>query len=259
MRKLLAAAVVVGLFALVPTPALSITHGTPDTTNRYPSVGLLAFRNADGEYEHRCSGTLIAPTIVLTAAHCTIDMARVHAYFSYQVPDDFRENPSGVPGRPHTDPGYDPNTGTNDVGVVQLSSPVSLAEYPVLPHARFLTQLKRSHRIQDDTFVNVGYGVLDGWPPPNLVLNEDRWWSTSPYRGLTHDDLVLLMTNQATGQGGTCGGDSGGPHFWKRTLIIASVTSWGDANCVSLDMTQRVDKPSVLDWIADEFGVTPPA
>jgi hypothetical protein len=182
----------------------------------------------------------------------------VHAYFSYQVPDDFRENPSGIPGTPHTNPGYDPNTLRNDVAVVELSSPINLGTYPTLPTARFLSDLKRTHRIQDDIFVNVGYGVLDGWPPPDLVLNEDRWWSTSPYLGLTPDDLILLMTNQATGQGGTCGGDSGGPHFWKNTLVIASVTSWGDANCVSLDMTQRVDKPSILAWLADDFGVTPP-
>jgi hypothetical protein len=41
--------------------------------------------------------------------------------------------------------------------------------------------------------------------------------------------------------------------------VLVSVTSWGDAICRSLDMSQRTDLGSVLDWLEDEFGVTPPA
>jgi len=41
--------------------------------------------------------------------------------------------------------------------------------------------------------------------------------------------------------------------------VLVSVTSWGDINCVALDATQRVDLASVLDWLEDEFGLTPPA
>jgi hypothetical protein len=105
--------------------------------------------------------------------------------------------------------------------------------------------------------VNVGYGLREGSPPPNLQDNEDRWYSTSPYGGLTQNNLHLLQNEQATGEGGTCFGDSGGPHFWEDTLLLVSVTSWGDAICRSNDMTQRVDIASVLDWLAAEFGVTP--
>jgi Trypsin len=99
---------------------------------------------------------------------------------------------------------------------------------------------------------------LNGSPPPILVDNEDRWFSTSPYGGLTQNNLHLQGNHQATGLGGTCFGDSGGPHFWGDTLVLVSVTSWGDAICHTLDMTQRTDIPSVLDWLADEFGVVPP-
>jgi secreted trypsin-like serine protease len=252
-------AVLTGLLAMQAGPASAITYGTPDSGNRYPFVGLLAFRDAEGEYSHRCSGTLLSPTIVLTASHCTDGMAFAHAYFSFQVPDDFRTNPSGVPGTPHTNPLYNPNNLDNDISVVELSSPVTLSTYPVLPQARFLSQLKRSHQIQDDIFVNVGYGLLNGWPPPNLQNNEDRWFSRSPYSGLTQNNLRLQGQNRATQLGSTCFGDSGGPHFWKNTLVLVSVTSWGDAICNSLDMTQRADLPWNLEWLEDEFGVSPPA
>ena len=258
-RPLAALAAIIGLLVIVPSSAIAITDGTPDTSNRYPFVGLLAFRDADGEYMHRCSGTLLTPTVVLTASHCTDGTSVVHAYFSFQVPDDFRENPVGVLGTPHTNPLYNPKTLDNDASVVVLSTPVSLGTYPVLPHEGLLSELKAAHEIQDDVFANVGYGVLNGSPPPILLDNEDRWYSTSPYGGLTQNNLHLHGNHQATGQGGTCFGDSGGPHFWEDSLILVSVTSWGDAICHSLDMTQRTDIPSVLDWLHEEFGVVSPA
>jgi secreted trypsin-like serine protease len=260
MKKLLPAlAAIIGLLVILPSPAIAITDGTPDTGNRFPFVGLLAFRDADGEYMHRCSGTLLTPTIVLTASHCTDGTSVVHAYFSFQVPDDFRESPVGVVGTPHTNPLYNPNTLDNDASVVVLSTPVSLGTYPVLPHEGLLRELKAAHEIQDDVFVNVGYGVLNGSPPPTLVANEDRWYSTSPFGGLTQNNLHLQGNHRATDQGGTCFGDSGGPHFWEDSLVLVSVTSWGDAICHSLDMTQRTDIPSVLDWLREEFGVVPAA
>ena len=259
MRKVLIS-VAAALFVLIPATASAITDGTPDTNNRYPFVGLLAFRDADNTYMHRCSGTLLSPTIVLTASHCTDGTSRVHAYFSFQVPDDFRTNPTGAIGTPFTHPDFNPLTITNDVGVVRLAAPgIVLGTYPVLAEKGFLSVLKAEHEIQDDTFVNVGYGLLNGSPPPVLVDNEDRWFSTSPYGGLTRNNLRLPINHNATGQGGTCFGDSGGPHLWKDTLVLVSVTSWGDAICRSLDMTQRTDLASVLEWLDDEFGVTPPA
>jgi secreted trypsin-like serine protease len=256
MRRLVVLVAALLLSGLVSGSAGAITGGQKDTQNLYPFVGLLAFYDDEGEYSHRCSGTLISPTVVLTAAHCTEGTATAYAYFQVEVPDDFRENPTGLLGTTHTSPHYNPNTLNNDVGVVVLEEGVNLSEYPTLAPEGFLSELKATREIHDDTFVNVGYGLLDGWPPPNLQANEDRWFSTSPYGGLTQGNLHLLQNPVPTGQGGTCFGDSGGPHFWEDTLIIVSVTSWGDAVCRSNDMTQRTDIASVLDWLAT-FGVTP--
>lgn len=257
MRRLLALLAASLLLTLVPGSAGAITDGQKDVNDDYPSVGLLAFYDSDGAYIHRCTGTLISPTVVLTAAHCTDGTGTAYAYFSVDVPDDFRENPTGILGTTYTHPDYDPNTLKNDVGVVVLEEPVTLSEYPVLASEGFLSDLKATREILDDTFVNVGYGLLEGSPPPELRDNESRYFSTSPYRGLTQNNLHLLQNSAATGEGGTCFGDSGGPHFWEDTLIIVSVTSWGDAICRAHDMTQRVDIASVLDWLEEEFGVTP--
>ena len=48
-------------------PASAITGGTRDEV--HTNVGLVRFTTADGRF--RCSGTLISPTVVLTAGHCT--------------------------------------------------------------------------------------------------------------------------------------------------------------------------------------------
>ncbi len=59
--------------------------------------------------------------------------------------------------------------------------------------------------------------------------------------------------NPSTGNGGTCSGDSGGPHFLGagagETDIIVSVTSWGDTYCRSTDWTARVDTQAALNFI----------
>src|SRR5215208_6286608 len=127
MRRLLLA-LVAALVAMVmvASPAGASTGGQKDAQNLYPFVGLLAFYDAEGQYLHRCSGTLISSTVVLTAAHCTDGTATAYAYFQVEVPDDFRENPTGVLGTTYTHPDYNPNTLDNDVGVVVLEQAVNL-------------------------------------------------------------------------------------------------------------------------------------
>lgn len=256
MKRLLVILTSSVFFLLSPTYASAITGGEVDTGDEYPFVGLLAFYDEQGDYLHRCTGTLLSPTVVLTASHCTAGTTLVYAYFQVTVPDDFRENPTGISGTPYTHPDFDPNTLENDVGIVVLDRRVNLREYPTIADEGFLTDLKASHEIQDDTFVAVGYGVQTGFPPPTQIVDLQRRVSESPYGGLTQNNLHLQQNPNATEGGGTCFGDSGGPHFWEDTLIIVAVTSWGDALCRSNDMTQRIDIPSVLDFLAG-FGISP--
>jgi len=55
-----------------------IFHGTP--TSEFPEVGGVAIRLRDLSLA-ACTGTLVAPTVVLTAAHCVVDAVQVGAVF----------------------------------------------------------------------------------------------------------------------------------------------------------------------------------
>src|SRR5215212_5283999 len=70
MRRRLFVVLAVLLIALVfAAPARAIT-GTFVEDNEHPFVGLVVFYDANGEFLWRCSGSLLTPTVFLTAGHC---------------------------------------------------------------------------------------------------------------------------------------------------------------------------------------------
>src|SRR5688500_7629292 len=69
MKRLLASLAITLAFLLGTSgTALAVTNGIPDGGG-HPYVGLLIF--TDGEGYWRCTGSLLSPTVVLTAGHCT--------------------------------------------------------------------------------------------------------------------------------------------------------------------------------------------
>jgi len=77
------------LAVLAPAlPASAITYGVADS-NDHPNVGGLVSptQYSDGTWIY-CSGTLISPTIFLTAAHCADDGERVAVTFDTEAGDE---------------------------------------------------------------------------------------------------------------------------------------------------------------------------
>jgi hypothetical protein len=56
--------------------------------------------------------------------------------------------------------------------------------------------------------------------------------------------------NPSTGDGGTCYGDAGGPHFLGDSDMIVSITATGDAPCRAMDITYRLDSESARDYLS---------
>jgi len=85
-----------------------------------------------------------------------------------------------------------------------------------------------------------------GWnqnPPPKITYKDYRQFAESEFQALLKAWLRMSQ-NRATGDGGTCYGDSGGPAFWTEpdeSEILVGITSWGDVPCVPSAFNYRVD------------------
>ena len=258
MRQTLAALAALVAVAVFATTAGAVTDGELDGEG-HPYVGLMVAQTADGTPLWRCSGTLISPTVFLTAGHCTEAPAtHVEIWFDADVqsgiPANGYPNEGDVGGTPYTHPQYDPNAFfLFDLGVVVLDEPVTMAEYGELPE---LDQLDALQPRRSTTFTSVGYGLQKSFPDAaswKTVAQRVRMVAYPHLlqinRGLVGDFSLLLSNNANTG--GTCFGDSGGPNFIGDTNVIAGVTSFGlNGTCGGTGGVYRVDRADDLTWLA---------
>lgn len=265
MKRLLLVLGVLVLAVVTPGSANAITDGELDG-DAHPYVGLMVADDADGNPLWRCSGTLLSPTLFLTAGHCTEAPAtRATVWFESDVQAGIPDNgypsggPTSVDGTVFTHPSYDPNAFyLFDLGVVILDEPVEMAEYGALPELGTLDSLKNKKGQQDRTVVAVGYG-LQKINPVFVEENRVRMQATlnivdlTGTAGIPAGTSVMLSGNAHTG--GTCFGDSGGPQFLNDTRIVVAVTSFGlNGNCAGVGGGYRVDAADDLDWILGTFG-----
>ena len=75
-----------------------------------------------------------------------------------------------------------------------------------------------------------------------------RYVATGSVNALTPTWIRASM-NPATGNGGTCYGDSGGPNFLGDTNIIAGTTITGDFVCRATNVDYRLDTPSARTFL----------
>jgi hypothetical protein len=268
MKKLVVVTLVLMALLLVSVgTVLAITDGELDGEN-HPNVGLMVAQAADGSPLWRCSGTMLSPTVFLTAGHCVEDPAALATvWFDADVQAGIPDN--GYPfgcgddtvcftGTAHQYPEYDPATWwMDDVGVVVLDEPYVLDEYGALPVQDQLDVLKTKRGKQDTTFTAVGYGLQQS-NPVHVVAERVRMVAYPQLiqinvPGQVGDFSLLLSNNPNTG--GTCFGDSGGPNFLNDTNIVAGVTSYGkNGNCAGTGGVFRMDREGPLNWVSSFLG-----
>jgi hypothetical protein len=243
VRSIIAAGAVFAALAAA-APAAAITNGTPDG-NRHPNVGGLVSptQYSDGTWLY-CSGTLISPTVFLTAAHCGEDGERVRVTFdtAYQDGDKvyagtFEADP--LFGKSQSDP--------HDIAVVVLDKAVRGIAPARLPQAGSLAGVSGSQQ-----FTSVGYGAYEvtNGPGGHQYLYDDvRMVATGTLNAVTPAWLRISM-NPSTGNGGTCYGDSGGPNFLGTGNIVAAITITGDAVCRSTNVDYRLDTASARGFLS---------
>jgi secreted trypsin-like serine protease len=253
-KHVIVAALVLVVSLSLVSVASAITWGEPDT--EHTNVGAMMMVLPGWGNTPVCSGTLIHPRVFLTAGHCTdgVDPGEVWVNFNQDGTNlegilDVAEVIT------HPDYRWGPTSNPHDVGVLILAEPVMDIEPANLPDEGFLDQMRKEGKLNQGKnkakFTLVGYGATLDWPPPEITYEDQRQFSVSEYRALLKAWLRISQ-NQATGDGGTCYGDSGGPAFWTEpdgTEILVGITSWGDAPCVAAGFNYRVDIPDTLDFI----------
>ena len=208
MRRTSFTALAVVLSALgLAAPAGAITGGQPDG-NGHPNVGLHYFTQLDGTF--RCSNTLIAPRLVLTAAHCVdgsgpdTSITATGGVADLNDPAAINVNSTEV----LQAPGYN-GTG-KDWALIKLAQPI---DQPTLAIAE-----TDAYNNGDFTIAGWGAATEGGGQQTQLLKATVPFVDDATCKG-AYSDLVegeeICAGLMDTGGVDTCQGDSGGPMFRK--------------------------------------------
>ncbi|WP_375204018.1 S1 family peptidase [Hyphococcus sp.] len=274
LKKLIGAAALACAF--MSTSANAVTWGQPDGGEN-PNVGTLLFvQNGVGFFS--CTGTMIAPRVMLTAGHCVSEAGNTNDLTYVRFEEDAL---SGIGDYASLQDWFDaewiatetviahpqwadyaqfPNT--YDIGVVILAEPYYPSNgFGEIPPIDFLANLKGKDK---QSFRAVGYGQQGTLPPTAMndyerYKGEIRLLEVNSYLSGGGNASAKFSNNPGIG-GGTCYGDSGGPTFYKNTNLVVAVTSFGwakNGNCVGNDFNYRTDIPDAqdfLDGVLAEYG-----
>ncbi len=196
-----------------------IVGGSP--TAQLPAVGAITRYG----YTH-CTGTLISARRVVTAAHCLENVSASSLRFVIGASVSQAEHVLTVASvTPH--PQYDSYSLDHDIGYIDLTSNAPVPPMGVLTH-------------MDSSFVGqelvfVGYGASNGY--------QQTGSGTKRSVNMPVQQVWARQFRYAVPSKNTCNGDSGGPAFAQVNgqLLVAGVTSYGDANCVQYGVDTRTD------------------
>jgi secreted trypsin-like serine protease len=266
VRKLLPVAALAA--ALLAPSSASAVVGGQDASRPYPHMAELRL---DGDYI--CGASLVAPSKILTAAHCVEgEQARSLSFvLGRPTRSDTSQGEEIGASSVTVHPQYDPDTQAFDVAVVTLSrsatagSPIALAD-PVADRPLW--------EPGDDVRV-IGWGTRAGFDLVGLTITDNLQEVDIPIVDDAEcdqnytlmggiDEATMVCAGNLHGTEDSCQGDSGGPLMTLGAggeLKQVGVVSWG-FGCgfpTQYGVYSRVGDALLGNWVRSQIGQQPAA
>jgi secreted trypsin-like serine protease len=219
-----------------------IIGGTADTGD---SAVVLLYMTVPGQQgASLCTGEVISPHVVLTAAHCTggeDPTVTNTVYHVYPGPDLTKATAADLlpVKEAHFNPQFSVNNleGGNDIGVVILQNAMPTTITPLTMNRTSLD----APSMDGKQVRFVGYGLDNATAQTGAGVKRQTTTTMAD-----HTASLLHFTD---GLHETCNGDSGGPAFMTMggKEVIVGLTSFGDVNCAQGGYDTRVD--ALADWV----------
>jgi hypothetical protein len=262
--------------------AFAITGNFQPSASR-SCVGVVVFYSTDAFGNMiplaYCSGVLISPTVLLTAAHACVTQSVLVCFdvgpLTLLLDNgqlQFQGVTSVFTGTAYPNPAFTmnvdgksglPYTLSNDVAVVILDQPVPstvVDQFGALPEIGVVDTLPVNTAVE-----LVGYGVQQQTAPKKagienswigLVMRNSAQAKTLSTNFAWSDEFLRCSANPGHGRGGIAFGDSGGPVFLGQTNQILALNSYvTNPNCVGVSYHTRLDTTAVQTWINQEVSI----
>lgn len=251
--------------------AARVVNGVPVTDkSEYPFVADLSFDEFDISRTRFCTGTLIRPDVVLTAAHCVLNEGYSSPVYvtigRIELEDGHSDNERATTFRtvasiPH--PEYDGIGSPKDVALLLLNAssrapPVRLSDGTPEEGAEAWVV---GYGIQKmGTFEKTGRpaAIMSGRLQKTKLRVEQNSFCDVPEADFRTPDGLLCTAGVKLGSS-ACRGDSGGGLFLmagngaKKDVVQVGIVSYGDAQCSSEEAGIFTDVAHVKEWVTSEM------
>lgn len=202
------------------------------------AIGAVMMEYENG-WENMCTGTLIAPDVVLTAAHCVLagGLVTPASNLAFGFGEDVSTGELVEVADVHHHPDYNRRTGRNDVAVLVLKTEAREIIDNVVP-IPYDCQAPDPAELMGEWVQTVGYGCIDNYCHKE---NTRRMWAKEQIIDISNFDF----TASGFGIQGVCSGDSGGPAL--RTMHTGEVRIIGTLHAVDFECSHLSWYPATFD------------